>query len=146
MKCGILPHPDQVFSVRSQLICSLVERGVTYQQIQRLNLCAVMNGAAVGIRIGDKCYFVTLSGKGKDSLNDWQTLRPRGNPRGDALFITLRGKNTGQRMSVSAIRRIARQSGARPLNIRFGDFSENSERVEHKPESKPKLRVIQGGR
>ena len=142
-----LPAANQSAVARNRLICSLVERLVSYQQIQRLNLSAVMCGAS--LRVGDeqdRCM-VPLSGDAQRALNDWQILRPRSNPKSDALFVALSGKNTGKRLSVEAIRRIARQADAKPLNIRFGEFSENSEACEDSiQENKPKLRVIQGGR
>jgi len=137
----MLPAATQSATARNQLIRALDQRMVSYLQIQRLNLSAVMCGAT--LMVGDEQRsMIPLSGDAKRALNDWQILRPRSNPKSDALFITLTGKNAGRRMTVAAIRRIARQDNAKLLNIRFGEFSE-SQNVKTTP---PRLRVIQGGR
>ncbi len=137
-----LPTATQSATARNRLIRALDERMVSYQQIQRLNLSAVMCGAS--LRVGDEqgISMLPLSGDAKRALNGWAILRPRSNPKSDALFITLRGKNAGQRMSIAAIRRVARQGNAKPLNIRFSEFSETSKCEGNTP----MLRVIQGGR
>jgi len=101
-----------------------------------------MNGAVVRVQGEDGYSFITLTGEEKNRLNAWQIIRPRSKPKSEALFITLRGKNAGQRMSIKSIRRIAQQADAKPLNIRFCEFSE-SKNVKTTP---PRLRVIQGGR
>jgi len=106
-----------------------------------------MNGAVVRVQGEDGYSFITLTGEEKNRLNAWQIIRPRSKPKSEALFITLRGKNAGQRMSIKSIRRIARQADAKPfLNIRFAERSENQNAGAEIIQDKLALRVIQGGR
>jgi len=145
----MLPAANHIVTVRNKLICKLIELNLSYAQIQHLDLCSVMIGAVLSIRIESGCDFITLTGEAKRSLNAWQILRPRSNPRSSALFITLRGKRTGQRISLSAIRHIGRQSSSKALIIRFGEHSENSNRKKDETNgtrNTPALRVIHGGR
>jgi len=136
---GMLPDPKKICSIRNNLIHSLFGQGMTPEQIEDLDLKSIRSGTVVLFHDGsDLSSSIALYGEGKRWLNLWQIIRPRGNPKSDAFMITLRGKNTGKRMSKDAIKRIIGQQ-AKPLADRFREHGNN-------PQDKPKLRVIQGGR
>ncbi len=147
MSGAAFPTENQSLEVRNKLICRLIELNLSHSQVRRLDLCCVRNGAGLSIQGEQGCSFITLTGESKSLLNAWQMLRPRSNPKSDALFITLRGKCAGQRISIPAIRHVARKSGCKPLSVRFEDYAElANDKHADLIQNQPALRVIQGGR
>jgi len=125
------PTADEIYALRNNLICSLVSLNISPAETMRLNLPCILRGSVLRIDARDGASFITLTGAAKERLNGWQMLRPRGNPKGEALFISLRGKCAGQRLSVKAIRAIVKKNG---------------QVQEHKTKMKEQFQVIQGGR
>jgi len=135
-----LPAANQsIHASRNRLICKLDEHGLSPDKISRLNAVDVRPYAMLVIRDGTEFYGVQLTGDAPKALIDYQVLRPRCNPKSEALILALSGRSKGNRLSVNAIKRIARQAGSKPLNIRFGETSKREDNT-------PRLRVIQGGR
>lgn len=125
------PAADQIYVLRNKLILALGEVNISPAEIMRMNLSSISRGALLRIDALDGASFITLAGDAKNLLNGWQMLRPRGNPKGDALFIALRGKLAGQRLSVKSIRAIISKTGNAQAQ---------------KTRRKEQFQVIQGGR